>query len=215
MDVRSIVGQERVTRDITRLTVQLEQALSYQAGQFANLSVEGLPGVVRSYSFATPSRRDGEVSFFVRKVPGGQLSTLVNDEDVLGRSVRVEGPYGEFWMRPGTAPLLLVAGGSGLPPILAMLQAALAAGVSRPVTLLFGAREREDLYALDEIEAIARAWPSEFRFVPVLSAADGDASLAGRTWPRDGEAPGSSHDRRAWLPVRPACHDRRRDRAAA
>src|SRR3954471_2114108 len=91
-----IVGQERVTRDITRVTVQLEQALSYQAGQFANLSIEGLPGVVRSYSFATPSRRDGQVSFFVRKVPGGLLSSLVNDEDLLGRSVRVEGPYGEF-----------------------------------------------------------------------------------------------------------------------
>jgi NAD(P)H-flavin reductase/ferredoxin len=174
-----IVGQERVTRDITKLTVQLEQALSYQAGQFANLSLEGLPGVVRSYSFATPSRRNGEVSFFVRKVPGGQLSSLLNDEDVLNRGVRVQGPYGDFWMRPGTAPLLLVAGGSGLPPILAMLQAALAAGVSRPVTLLFGAREAEDLYALDEIQAIAHAWPAEFRFVPVLSGTTTDAAWQG------------------------------------
>jgi small-conductance mechanosensitive channel len=64
-------------------------------------------------------------------------------------------------------------------PILAMLQAALAAGVSRPVTLLFGAREAEDLYALDEIEAIARAWPGDFRFVPVLSATTVDAAWQG------------------------------------
>jgi NAD(P)H-flavin reductase/ferredoxin len=174
-----ITGQERVTHDITRLTVQLGQALGYQAGQFANLSIEGLPGVVRSYSFATPTRRDGVVSFYVRKVPGGKLSSLVNDEDVRGRTVQVDGPYGDFWMRPGSEPLVCVAGGSGLPPILAMLQAALAAGVSRPVTLLFGAREARDLYALDELDALVRAWPAEFRFVPVLSSAEADASWQG------------------------------------
>lgn len=174
-----VVGQERVTRDITRLTLQLETALSYQAGQFANLSIEGLPGVARSYSFATPARRDGLVSFFVRKVPGGQLSSLLNDEDVLGRSVRVEGPYGDFWLRPDDAPLMLIAGGSGLPPMLAMLQAALAAGVSRNVTLLFGARTEEDLYAIDEIQALASAWPGEFCFVPVLSELSDASPWAG------------------------------------
>jgi NAD(P)H-flavin reductase len=174
-----VVGQERVTRDITRLTVKLERPLSYQAGQFANLSIEGLPGVVRSYSFATPARHDGQVSFFVRKVPGGKLSALLNDEYVIGRSVQVEGPYGDFWLRPGDAPLLLVAGGSGLPPILAMLHEAVAAGVTRPITLLFGAREAEDLYALDEIQAIADAWRGEFRFVPVLSEVSDTADWRG------------------------------------
>jgi NAD(P)H-flavin reductase/ferredoxin len=174
-----VTGQDHVTHDITRLTVQLDQPLSYHAGQFANLSLDGVPGVVRSYSFATPARRDAVVSFYVRKVPGGQLSTRIHDEDLLGHTLHVDGPHGDFWMRPGTEPLLCVAGGSGLPPILAMLQAALAAGVSRPVTLLFGAREAQDLYALDEIEAIARAWPAKFRFIPVLSNADADLTWQG------------------------------------
>ncbi|HEX6245048.1 MAG TPA: fatty acid desaturase [Polyangiales bacterium] len=174
-----VIEQQRVTRDITRLTVQLAKALNYQAGQFANLSIEGLPGVVRSYSFATPARADGQVSFFVRKVPGGQLSSLLNDEDVLGRRVHVEGPFGDFWLRDHDAPLLLVAGGSGLPPMLAMLQSALAAGVSRNVTLLFGAREEQDLYAIDEIQAIASAWRGEFCFAPVLSEAGDAAGWAG------------------------------------
>jgi NAD(P)H-flavin reductase/ferredoxin len=175
----SIVEQTHVTHDIVRLTVQLEQPIPYKAGQFGSVAIDGLPGVVRSYSFASPSHKDGRVTFFIRKVPGGSLSSLVNDTDVLGRSVRVEGPGGDFWLRAGDAPLLLVAGGSGLAPILALLEEAVAAGVTRSVTLLFGAREARDLYALDQIEAIAKAWRGNFRFVPVLSAASEDASWTG------------------------------------
>ncbi|MCA9714286.1 MAG: 2Fe-2S iron-sulfur cluster binding domain-containing protein, partial [Myxococcales bacterium] len=119
-----VVAQARVTHDITRLTVQLDEQLSYRAGQFANLSVEGLPGVVRSYSFATPSRPDGRLEFLVRRVPNGKLSTLINDADIIGRAVRVDGPAGDFWLRPSDAPMLLVAGGSGLASILALLRAA-------------------------------------------------------------------------------------------
>src|SRR4029453_1472660 len=71
------------------------------------------------------------------------------------------------------------AGAHGLAPVLAVLQEALAAGVTRSVTLLFGARTANDLYALDEIGAIAKQWCGNFRFVPVLSAADDDASWTG------------------------------------
>jgi NAD(P)H-flavin reductase/ferredoxin len=174
-----IVEQTKVTHDITRLTVQLEQPIPYKAGQFANVAIDGLPGVVRSYSFASPSHKGAQVTFFIRKVPGGPLSSLVNDTDVVGRTVRVEGPAGDFWLRASDAPLLFVAGGSGLAPILAILKDALAAGVTRSVTLLFGAREARDLYALEELDAIAKAWRGTFRFVPVLSAASDDASWTG------------------------------------
>ncbi len=174
-----VVAQRKVTHDITSLGVQLDEPMPYRAGQFANIGIEGLEGVVRSYSFAAPARDDGQVTFLVRKVPGGRFSTWVNDEDVVGRSVRVDGPSGDFWLRPSGAPLLLVAGGSGLAPILAILQEALSAGVSRSVTLLFGAREERDLYALEEIESIARQWSGAFHFVPVLSAAGDEATWTG------------------------------------
>ena len=164
-------AQHKLTHDITRLDVQLDQPMQYRAGQFTDLSIAALPGVRRSYSFATPARQDGTVSFFVRKVPGGRFSSLVNDTDICGQRVTLSGASGDFWLRPSTAPLLLVAGGSGLAPILALLQDALANGVSRSVTLLFGAREERDLYALDQINAIAAKWPGRFRFIPVLSEA--------------------------------------------
>ncbi|HEX2677223.1 MAG TPA: 2Fe-2S iron-sulfur cluster-binding protein, partial [Polyangiales bacterium] len=174
-----IVGQDKLTHDITRITIQLDQPIPYRAGQFANVSFDDVRGVIRSYSFATPSLRDALVSFMIRKVPGGVLSTLVNDENVIGRSVHVDGPQGDFFLRDGDTPLLFVAGGSGLAPILAILKDALAAGTTRSATLLFGAREQKDLYALAEIAEIAAKWQGKFRFVPVLSAAEGDASWKG------------------------------------
>jgi len=174
-----VIAQEKVTHDITRLTVRLDAPIDYEAGQFANLSIEGLRGVVRSYSFATPSSDDGEIAFYVRRVPGGRFSTLVNDEDVVGRRVTVDGPTGDFFLRDDDAPLMFVAGGSGLAPILAMLRAAVDAGVTRSATLLFGARARRDLYALDAIEEIASRWRGDFTFDFVLSDADGDDTWDG------------------------------------
>lgn len=164
-----VLGQQKLTRDITRLVVGLDEPLNYRAGQFAELSLQSLPDVSRSYSFAAPPQPDGQCSFFVRKVPGGQFSSWVNDTSVIGNRVAVHGPCGEFWLRPAAAPLLLVAGGSGLAPILAILHEALAFKAARSVTLLFGARQQRDLYALEEINAIANQWPGQFRFVPVLS----------------------------------------------
>jgi NAD(P)H-flavin reductase/ferredoxin len=175
----TVVEQVKLTHDITRLTVQLRGPLTYAAGQFANLSIESLPGVTRSYSFAGPCRDDGKVAFCIRKVPGGKLSTLVNARDLIGTSVHVSPPEGDFWLRSGDSPLLMVAGGSGLPPILAMLEDAAARGVSRSVTLLFGARTQRDLYELERIEALRSRWAGGFRFVPVLSDAGVEPTWAG------------------------------------
>lgn len=174
-----IVEQTRLTHDITALTVQLDAALDYRPGQFARLTLDGLDDVTRSYSFATPPSADGRVQFFVRHVPGGRFSGHVHREDLVGQGLAVEGPDGDFWLREGEAPLILVAGGSGLAPILALLQAAADAGCARPATLLFGARTRRDLYALDAIEAIAERWNASFHFVPVLSEVDDDDEWPG------------------------------------
>jgi len=164
-----VLAREQLTHDIVELRVQLDDSLRYKPGQFAELALQSLPGLSRSYSFATAVRPDSQVSFFVRQVPGGMFSGHVHKQVAVGERVTVTGPLGDFWLRPAEAPLLLIAGGSGLAPILALLEDALARGVARPVTLLFGARGQRDLYALDAIRALAADWPASFTFVPVLS----------------------------------------------
>ncbi len=174
-----IVGRTALTRDIVRLDVQLDEPLAYRAGQFATLTLASLPGESRSYSFATAPNDDERVAFFVRKVPGGVFSGRIHDGDVVGEEIRVDGPAGDFWMRPGDEPVVLVAGGSGLAPILAMLEELERSGGARPVTLLFGAREERDLYGLDRIRAMAARWPASFDFVPVLSEAGPRSTWSG------------------------------------
>lgn len=176
-----IVDQERLTHDITRLSIALDQPLHYQAGQYALLSIDGIPNTVRSYSFANPADAEGVVQFIIRKVPGGILSTPIHDDVLFGREVTLDGPHGDFHLRPGGDHLLFVAGGSGLAPILAILEEAIEAGESRAATLLFGARTEADLYALEEIQSISQRWHAAFEFIPVLSAKPADSTWNGAT----------------------------------
>lgn len=174
-----VVARESLTHDIIELRVQLDDSLRYKPGQFAELALQSLPGLSRSYSFATAVQPDAQVSFFVRQVPGGVFSTHVHQQTKVGDRVTVAGPLGDFWLRPADAPILLMAGGSGLAPILALLEHALARGVTRPVSLLFGARSQKDLYALATIQKLATDWPTQFEFVPVLSDEPEDSDWSG------------------------------------
>ena len=195
-----VIGQDRLTHDILRLRVQLDESLPYKAGQYALLSIASLPGEARNYSFATSVRPDAQAFFFVRKVPDGVFSGHVHEQDLVGRAVTVEGPLGEFWMRTATTPLILIAGGSGLAPILALLEEGAAARVARPVTLLFGARAQRDLYALDTIRELARRWQDRFDFVPILSEEPVDSSWRGsRGMVTDGIADDLPADAHAYL----------------
>lgn len=166
----TVVAQVQLTHDIVRLHVQLEQALDFRPGQFATLELATLPGVKRSYSFASPATSEGQVSFFVRRLPSGRFSGHVHEQSVLGQRITVEGPHGDFWLRPSDRPLLMVAGGSGLAPILAMLAQSAATQPPRPVTVLFGARAQRDIYCGAEIARIAQRWPTQFQHLTVLSA---------------------------------------------
>jgi NAD(P)H-flavin reductase/ferredoxin len=164
--------QHRLTPSITRLVVELDQGLPYLPGQFAMLTVASLPGVTRSYSFATPPAAQPVVEFHVRHVPGGEFTGHVANCDLTGETVIVDGPLGDFALHAGERPLLFVTTSTGLAPVLAMLEAALKSGETRPVTLLHGARTHEDLHALDRLGRIARDWQGKFCFVPVLSQPD-------------------------------------------
>ena len=175
-----VVAQTRLAADITAVEVQLEAPLAYLPGQFAEVTLDALPGQTRSYSMATPPNTDGKLRFVVRHVPGGAVSSFLHEHDAVGAGLQVDGPAGDFWLRKGPDPLLFVAGGSGLAPILALLHAGVAEGLERPVTLLFGARTAADLYAEAELAQLAAAWKGPFLYLPVLSAAADDARWQGR-----------------------------------
>lgn len=168
----TIADMRALTHDILEVCIQLDEPLlPYLAGQYAELTVPGVIEKPRSYSFAAApdSEQPGQVRFFIRHVPQGEMTGWLHAADRRGQRVSVSGPYGSFWLRESPAPMICVAGGSGMAPIKALLEQVSQQGFQRKVTYVFGARTQDDLYCLDEMRAIKARGNGHFNFIPVLS----------------------------------------------
>jgi NAD(P)H-flavin reductase/ferredoxin len=165
-----IVNSIPLTHDILKITIELEEGITYEAGQYADISVPGIKEP-RSYSFANDSSNieSSEISFFIRHVPNGEMSGWFHERNRIGEKVNITGPYGSFYLRTSFEPIICIAGGSGLAPIKAILEHASKRGGNIPVLFLFGARTKNDLYCLDEINEFVSSWNAPFHFIPVLS----------------------------------------------
>lgn len=205
----TIASLRPLTHDITELTVTLDKALTFTSGQNAELSVSDVTDSPRSYSFARWSGPgpSSTAVFHVRRVSGGVFTTWLHDTAHPGDFLHLTGPKGSFSLRPGTGPMLFIAGGSGLAPILAMLEQAHAENITREARLLYGARTQRDLYALSQLTELSRQWPSRFEFVPILSEEPSDSGWSGqRGLVTDAITP-SLLDHTAWLCGPPAMID--------
>lgn len=165
-----LVETKPLTHDIMAVTWKTDEALTYQAGQYINVRWNG-GDTHRSYSFATAPDVGGQhnVTCFIRHVPGGAFTDALFDGRAQEFSYELDGPHGQFWLRPGKGPILCIAGGSGLAPIVSLLQDAARKRVRRDCVLLFGARGERDLYGDAEISEIRSAWTAGFDYWPVLS----------------------------------------------
>lgn len=177
-----------LTHDILHVALELDQPLAYTAGQYAEVFIPEEAGAVagqgRSFSFASkPGLGDDgrRVDFFIRKVPQGAFTEWLFGRAKPGARLRLRGPHGDFILRPGGGQLVCIAGGSGMAPIKALLEQAIAdRQASRPVVVIFGARTQADLYALEDLDQIRRAWTGRFEFVPILSAEAAGSGWSGR-----------------------------------
>jgi NAD(P)H-flavin reductase len=177
----TITATTMLTHDIAEVAVELNRAISFTAGQFADIGIEGFDRH-RSYSFASAPVQGGQTSltFHVRNVPGGSYTEWLFEKDRVGEAFELHGPSGAFWLRTSEAPILGVAGGSGMAPLKAILDDALANKINRPVTYLFGARAQRDLYCLEEMKSLTKQWPNTFKFVPILSDEPEDSNWTGK-----------------------------------
>ena len=136
-------------------------ALTFLPGQYVNVSVPGTD-VQRSYSFSS-GPDDKTVSFLVRLTDGGVMSDYLRDRAEVGDQLRCTGPLGSFFLRDGTRPALFLAGGTGLAPLLSMLERLRAGEVDRPVHLLYGVTKDADLVEVDKLRHYAEVLP-QFTF---------------------------------------------------
>ncbi|MND88909.1 Benzoate 1,2-dioxygenase electron transfer component [compost metagenome] len=132
--------------------------LAFLPGQYVNLQVPGSEQT-RAYSFSS-LQKDGEVSFLIRNVPGGLMSSFLTGLAKAGDSMTLAGPLGSFYLRDIRRPLLLLAGGTGLAPFTAMLEKIAHEGSEHPLHLIYGVTHDHDLVEMDKLEAFAARIPN-------------------------------------------------------
>lgn len=166
---------EQLTPTIMGVFVELDDAGSFrfQAGQYVSLGLAGNDELTRPFSLANPPQ-DGVVELNIRHVPGGAATGYIHGTLSAGERVTISGPYGRFFVRKSRSePLLFLAGGSGLSSPLSMIKDLLAEGHTGAMTLIYGARNRAELYYHDALTALAAAH-TNFTYVPALSEEEWD-----------------------------------------
>lgn len=142
----TVVGRRQCTPTVVELWLRPTGVPAlYRPGQYVLVEDEDQKWPQRSYSIANAPRSDGKISLLVTRVDDGQTSRWLHDLVRVGDRVSVSGPYGTFVDdRPAGRPALMLAAGSGLAPIRALTEAALAAN-SAALTLIFSGRTTRDM----------------------------------------------------------------------
>lgn len=172
-----VVSIDRPAPDVAVLKLQLpsNERFDYHPGQYIQFILRD--GSRRSYSMANAPGEQRQIELHLRHMPGGlftdQVFGSMKEKDIL----RMEGPFGSFYLRDGDGPVVLLASGTGLAPIKAMIEDMVRRGDARPTLLYWGCRRSADLYLHDWAQAQAQALPW-LRYVPVLS--EPDAGWSGR-----------------------------------
>jgi ferredoxin-NAD(P)+ reductase (naphthalene dioxygenase ferredoxin-specific) len=149
----TVLAIEELTGDIRRLRLRAARPLSFSPGQYATLTFT--PELARPYSMAgLPD--DPDLEFHVRLVPGGRATGYIANELKVGDAVRVSGPLGTAYLRrKHDGPMLCVAGGTGLAPVMSIVRGALAAGMANPIHVYLGVRSPRDIYGAEWLERLA------------------------------------------------------------
>jgi len=165
---------QRATPDVMIVHLQLpaSDAFQYHAGQYIDVLLRD--GSRRSYSMASAPHFQAlapGLELHIRHLPGGRFTDHVLGAMKEKEILRIEGPHGGFHLRENSAkPMILLASGTGMAPIKALLEHLRYKNIERPTTLYWGVRRPADLYLNDWIVAQCADMPN-LRYVPVLSEA--------------------------------------------
>ncbi len=149
------------TPRVKTFTLALPDWVQHQAGQHYDIRLTAEDGyqAERSYSIASEPERASEIDFTVERLDDGEVSPYLHDVVVPGDRLEVRGPIGGYfvWSVHQRGPLLLVAGGSGIVPLMSMVRHRVAARARVPVRLLYSSRTADDIIYSQELARLAGA----------------------------------------------------------
>ena len=146
------------TAKVKTFTFSLPSWTAHRAGQHYDIRLTAEDGyqAQRSYSIASEPGRQGEIDLTVERLEDGEVSAYMHDVLARGDRIELRGPIGGYfvWDPEAPEPLLLIAGGSGVVPLMAMIRHRASIGNTNPARLLYSSRTFEDIIYYDELEKL-------------------------------------------------------------
>src|SRR6476469_9318722 len=176
-----VLSLEKKSHDVMVVKLQLpaNDTMRYHAGQYVEFILRD--GSRRAYSMANAPHNGPGVELHIRHMPGGTFPDHVFGAMKEKEILRVEGPYGSFFLREDSdKPMILLASGTGFAPIKALIEHMQSKGIPRPATLYWGGRRPGDLYMDAWVRERLADLPS-LQYVPVVSDALPEDNWTGRT----------------------------------
>jgi ferredoxin-NADP reductase len=156
--ISTVVKVRQETPTVKTFTLRLPNWVPHRAGQHYDIRLTAPDGyqAQRSYSIASSPEQRGEIELTIERLADGEVSTYLHDVLIVGDQVELRGPIGGYfvWEASMGGPLLLVAGGSGVVPLMAMLRHRQASGSRTPTRLLYSSRTPEDIIYRQELEKL-------------------------------------------------------------
>lgn len=177
---------EDLTYDMKRFRFDLKEpsTIKFFAGQYVQLRCPKYKGnneeVYRAYSIASDPKESGYIDLIIRMVPNGICTTWCFQLLKEGDPVKLNGPYGDFRLSETEAPMIFIAGGSGMAPFVSILSAMRNAGSKRQAKYYYGGNTTKDQCMADEMKAFEKALEG-FEFIPVVANPEEGANWAGET----------------------------------
>jgi Na+-transporting NADH:ubiquinone oxidoreductase subunit F len=175
-----------LTHDIKQVTLALEDpgTIDFSAGQFVQIETPEYEltdePVYRAYSLSSVPSQKNMIEMEIRLVPDGICTTYVHNHLRKGQLMTVNGPYGDFHLSDTNAPIICIAGGSGMAPIKSILSHMKENDIRRKAMYFFGAKSKRDLFLVDEMRRLEDEL-FDFRFIPALSEPEAADAWDGET----------------------------------
>lgn len=172
-----LISKRQITHDIAEFSFELDEPVPFESGQYALLQLPGVTGP-RAYSMSNAGSHGSRVEFQVRKTPQGAGTHVLFEGIKSADAVGFDGPYGMAFLRKeSTRPIICIAGGSGLAPMISIARDALSDPVRKDQQLhfLYGARMPEDVCGLDMLQPLAH-WTTAGHYHAAVSGLAPDQS---------------------------------------
>ena len=149
-----LISKQQLSPTVFCLRLQTATPLYYHAGQFIN--IKRTDGIIRSYSLASLPSEDNFLELHIKRMENGVMSNWLADEFEVGDSIKIEGPIGDcfYCSESSEQPILLVASGTGLAPLIGIVRDALHNKHDGPIYLYHGAYNNEELYLDKELKIL-------------------------------------------------------------